>query len=381
MALISVDQLARRLNDPDLRIVDVRWYLNRPGQGRQAYESGHIPGAIFLDLDEDLSGEEGPGRHPLPHPLDFRRRLEAAGIGDEHPHVHQHPHGHQEERYEEGVAEEVDPVDERPLVRDQRVQDEADEEGADDGLNAGDLRQVRADEDDGEDEHVLARRAAHLLAEEPAREAGHGQDDEHDVYGQGNEEPRPEGGVQDAAHGRGDHRQDQERRGVGDQGAADGGGHRGQARDAEPAGDGIRHERVGPEHAGQQDGGQQRIAEGESDADAHELRQEIADAAERQRVTAIATEAVEIDLGPRHEDEVEQPHRAEQDEGLIPREQVQRVRPDQRPGHDEPDQAGDPEPCGEERRRQEYGCSQAEDQDGARDRQADLWHTDRRSVR
>lgn len=84
MSLISVADLAGRLNDPNLRIVDVRWYLNRPGQGRQAYEAGHIPGAIFLDLDEDLSGEEGAGRHPLPYPLDFRRRLEAAGIGDEH---------------------------------------------------------------------------------------------------------------------------------------------------------------------------------------------------------------------------------------------------------------------------------------------------------
>jgi thiosulfate/3-mercaptopyruvate sulfurtransferase len=84
MSLISVEELATRLDDPQLRVVDVRWYLNRPGQGRQAYESGHIPTAIFLDLDEDLSGEEGDGRHPLPHPLDFRRRLEAAGIGSEH---------------------------------------------------------------------------------------------------------------------------------------------------------------------------------------------------------------------------------------------------------------------------------------------------------
>ncbi len=84
MALISADELAARLDDAALRIVDVRWYLNRPGQGRQAYESGHIPRAIFVDLDEDLSGDEGAGRHPLPHPLDFRRRLEAAGIGSEH---------------------------------------------------------------------------------------------------------------------------------------------------------------------------------------------------------------------------------------------------------------------------------------------------------
>jgi thiosulfate/3-mercaptopyruvate sulfurtransferase len=84
MSLISVEELARRLSDPGLRIADVRWYLNRPGQGRQAYESGHIPGAIFLDLDEDLTGDEGAGRHPLPHPLDFRRKLESVGIGSEH---------------------------------------------------------------------------------------------------------------------------------------------------------------------------------------------------------------------------------------------------------------------------------------------------------
>ena len=84
VALVSAADLAAPLENPDLRIVDVRWYLNRPGQGRQAYESGHIPGALFLDLDEDLSGEEGPGRHPLPYPLDFRRRLEAVGIGSEH---------------------------------------------------------------------------------------------------------------------------------------------------------------------------------------------------------------------------------------------------------------------------------------------------------
>ncbi|MDQ3938099.1 MAG: rhodanese-like domain-containing protein, partial [Chloroflexota bacterium] len=84
MSLIAVPELAARLDDPEVRIVDVRWYLNRPGQGRQAYESGHIPGAIYLDLDQDLSGEDGAGRHPLPHPLDFRRKLESVGIGSDH---------------------------------------------------------------------------------------------------------------------------------------------------------------------------------------------------------------------------------------------------------------------------------------------------------
>jgi thiosulfate/3-mercaptopyruvate sulfurtransferase len=89
MVLISVDELGRRLatDDDAIRVVDVRWYLNRTGAGRTAYDAGHIPGAIFLDLDTDLSDPNGlgaPGRHPLPPPAAFRRRLEAAGIGSRH---------------------------------------------------------------------------------------------------------------------------------------------------------------------------------------------------------------------------------------------------------------------------------------------------------
>ena len=67
----------------DLRVVDVRWYLGQPrGTGRAAYDAGHIPGAIHLDLDTDLVAEEGPGRHPLPSPDTFVRTLVANGIGD-----------------------------------------------------------------------------------------------------------------------------------------------------------------------------------------------------------------------------------------------------------------------------------------------------------
>ena len=72
-------------SEPDqVRIVDVRWVLGAPGRGREAYEAGHIPGAIFLDVDGDLTAVEGPGRHPLPSPREFRARLGAAGIGTEH---------------------------------------------------------------------------------------------------------------------------------------------------------------------------------------------------------------------------------------------------------------------------------------------------------
>ncbi|MFM2105187.1 MAG: hypothetical protein RL338_219 [Chloroflexota bacterium] len=84
MTLISVDALRDRIADPGLRLVDVRWYLGRPGEGRRAYEAGHLPGAAHLDLDTDLAGsaDDGPGRHPLPSPAAFAERLGGVGIGD-----------------------------------------------------------------------------------------------------------------------------------------------------------------------------------------------------------------------------------------------------------------------------------------------------------
>jgi thiosulfate/3-mercaptopyruvate sulfurtransferase len=86
MSLISVDHLAARLEDDNLRLADVRWYLGRPGAGRAAYDAGHIPGAIFVDLETDLSDPQGfgaPGRHPLPSPDEFRRRMSNIGIGSD----------------------------------------------------------------------------------------------------------------------------------------------------------------------------------------------------------------------------------------------------------------------------------------------------------
>jgi thiosulfate/3-mercaptopyruvate sulfurtransferase len=70
-----------------VRIADCRWVLGGPGVGATAYAAGHIPGAIHVDLDSDLSDPAGfgaPGRHPLPSPSAFAAGLAAAGIGDEH---------------------------------------------------------------------------------------------------------------------------------------------------------------------------------------------------------------------------------------------------------------------------------------------------------
>lgn len=83
MPLISVEELARRLDEPDLVVVDCRWALNNPDHGLEAYQSGHIPGAVFADLETDLSGAAGPGRHPLPDPEAFDTTLGGWGITPE----------------------------------------------------------------------------------------------------------------------------------------------------------------------------------------------------------------------------------------------------------------------------------------------------------
>jgi thiosulfate/3-mercaptopyruvate sulfurtransferase len=84
--VVSIEQLAGWLRDsvPTV-VVDLRWYLGRPGDGHAAYLAGHLPGALFLDLDEDLADLDGlgaPGRHPLPDPDAFVTRMAAIGIAD-----------------------------------------------------------------------------------------------------------------------------------------------------------------------------------------------------------------------------------------------------------------------------------------------------------
>jgi thiosulfate/3-mercaptopyruvate sulfurtransferase len=65
------------------QFVDCRWELGKPGRGRELYLEGHIPGASFLDVDEDLASPPGPaGRHPLPEPERFAAAAGRAGIGD-----------------------------------------------------------------------------------------------------------------------------------------------------------------------------------------------------------------------------------------------------------------------------------------------------------
>jgi thiosulfate/3-mercaptopyruvate sulfurtransferase len=102
--LITAEVLQRHLHDPAWRVIDVRHDLADPAAGRRAYDAGHLPGALFASLDDDLSGEpqwrttpggqrHNGGRHPLPEREALRQRLQALGIGDDTQVVAYDAHG------------------------------------------------------------------------------------------------------------------------------------------------------------------------------------------------------------------------------------------------------------------------------------------------
>jgi thiosulfate/3-mercaptopyruvate sulfurtransferase len=80
--LAPPDWLVEHLGDPGLVVADVRWV--REGSAREAFEAGHINGAVFMDADHDLSAiGQGSGRHPLPSPEAFASTMSRVGIGDD----------------------------------------------------------------------------------------------------------------------------------------------------------------------------------------------------------------------------------------------------------------------------------------------------------
>ena len=72
--LTDVNALAHALAGPlPPVLLDVRWRLGGP-PGIESYLAGHLPRAVFVDLDTELAAEPGPaGRHPLPPPRRFER--------------------------------------------------------------------------------------------------------------------------------------------------------------------------------------------------------------------------------------------------------------------------------------------------------------------
>jgi thiosulfate/3-mercaptopyruvate sulfurtransferase len=80
--LIDSKTLASRLDDPSLAVVDSRFKLDDLSWGRREYEAAHVPGAVFVDLEHELSAPDKgvKGRHPLPDPDAFSGVLSGLGI-------------------------------------------------------------------------------------------------------------------------------------------------------------------------------------------------------------------------------------------------------------------------------------------------------------
>jgi thiosulfate/3-mercaptopyruvate sulfurtransferase len=86
--LVGVSWLADALGNADPPVlIDVRWRLGGP-PGIESYRAGHLPGAVYVDLDTELAGSPGDGgRHPLPDATAFQAAMRAAGVRDDHPVV------------------------------------------------------------------------------------------------------------------------------------------------------------------------------------------------------------------------------------------------------------------------------------------------------
>jgi thiosulfate/3-mercaptopyruvate sulfurtransferase len=80
--LVSAEMLAEHLNDPNWLVFDCRFDLVAPDWGYLNYQSGHIPGAVYVHLNDDLSGPVTPktGRHPLPETGIFASKIDYWGI-------------------------------------------------------------------------------------------------------------------------------------------------------------------------------------------------------------------------------------------------------------------------------------------------------------
>ncbi|ACQ81313.1 Rhodanese domain protein [Beutenbergia cavernae DSM 12333] len=84
--LVSATDLYTRLSsarEKDPVLLDVRWTLAEP-DGRRAYSAGHLPGAVYVDLEHELAGPGSPeaGRHPLPTLADLQAAARSWGVDD-----------------------------------------------------------------------------------------------------------------------------------------------------------------------------------------------------------------------------------------------------------------------------------------------------------
>ncbi len=85
--LISANDLGVLLTAGAVAVLDVRWRLRGPS-AKDAYDEGHVPGAVFVDLDTDLARPaDEHGRHPLPAAADFEHAMRRCGVNSDRPVV------------------------------------------------------------------------------------------------------------------------------------------------------------------------------------------------------------------------------------------------------------------------------------------------------
>lgn len=83
--LVNVNWLKENTRNEDITIVDCRFDLMKHSYGKESYDKGHIAGAFFMDMENDLASKvkEHGGRHPFPNLDDFKGKLESIGIGND----------------------------------------------------------------------------------------------------------------------------------------------------------------------------------------------------------------------------------------------------------------------------------------------------------
>src|SRR3712207_4968545 len=82
LPIVSAAWLHKHIGDRQIAIADCRFSLADPQLGQKQYQSSHIPGAYYLDLDRDLSSavQKHGGRHPLPDPNQLAAKLSNMGV-------------------------------------------------------------------------------------------------------------------------------------------------------------------------------------------------------------------------------------------------------------------------------------------------------------
>ncbi len=276
----------------------------------------------------EVFGQDGDTGHDGRH----RDGLEVAEKG---PVVDQHAHADEEERNEDGIAYELHAVHQRGGGRDQLVEREPREEGADDPLHAGQLGQNGTQKHEGQHEDVL-RNALFYPFEKPSGEDGEEKNDDAAENDHRYAELCPEVGIDLSGCQAHDDGQYEQREGIGNDRTSYGHGDGPVFRDAVFADDGVGDEGVRGEHAGQQYRGlhgEVEAVEAGQNTERHGNQKRVG--TEKQTSGAVAPEIAQVYLEACEKHDVEQTGRTGEDDAAVALHQVDAVGADDRPGDDE----------------------------------------------